>query len=258
MQNSEKTMKRFVTTLQCISITIRRTLAVFRQARRNPDPGRQWFHSMARQWAQEVVQAAGISLAVEGLDLLSPDHQYVYVANHASYMDIPIVLATLPGNIIIVYKKELEKIPLFGPMLRISPLLPIERENPRKAFATLRQALQLADQKRSLLLFPEGTRTPTGKLQPFKRGAFHLALQAGLPVVPVAIFGTYQILPRHRWTIMPNQSVSVLIGAPIEVPAQRSKQQERHILQQAEETIRTLLHRHTFSEQQPVPSKGST
>ncbi len=248
-------MKHFVTTLHCIGITIRHTLGVFRQARRNPDPGRRWFHSMARQWAQELVQAAGISLSVEGLDLLSPDRQYVYVANHASYMDIPIVLATLPGNLIIVYKKELEKIPLFGPMLKISPLLPIERENPRKAFATLRQALHLADQKRSLLLFPEGTRTPTGKLQPFKRGAFHLALQAGLPVVPVAIAGTYDILPRHRWTITPNRSVAVFIGEPIEVPAQRSKQQERHILQQAEQTIQTLLQRHRSSEQQTGSSK---
>ncbi len=245
-------MKRFVTTLHCIAMTLIYIHRAFQHARESRDPHKRWFPPLARQWAQALLRAANIRLTVTGAERLVSNQRYVYVANHASYMDIPVLLAALEDQIIIVYKHELEKVPFFGPMLKMSPFLPIERENPRKAFAAIRSALHLADQQWSLLLFPEGTRTSTGRMQPFKRGAFHLALQAGLPVVPVAVIGTYAILPRHRIGIQPNRTVTVIIGDPIEVPAQRTKAEERHILQQAEQTIRTLLQRHNPNVTQQV------
>lgn len=154
------------------------------------------FFRLCRQWSGFLLKISGVKVKVQGLENINLDIPYVIVSNHASLFDIPILVSSLPGNVAIIYKHELEKIPLFGWSLKISPYISVKRTEARNANASIEDAVNSISAGTSILVFAEGTRSKTGELQNFKRGAFLLASRSGKPVVPVTIIGSNKIMQK--------------------------------------------------------------
>lgn len=172
------------------------------------------FHAVARGWARVLLFICGVEVHVTGLDKLDRSKNYVYVSNHASLFDIPAVIAGVPDQIRVVYKRELERIPVFGWGLKWGSYIGINRGKGAEAVRSLEEAAERIRKGASVLLFAEGTRTTDGRLQPFKRGAFNLAAKAGVPVVPLTVNGSYLILPKRSVSIRPGR-VNLLLDSPI-------------------------------------------
>jgi 1-acyl-sn-glycerol-3-phosphate acyltransferase len=168
-----------------------------------------------KNWARILVWAAGIKLEVVGKENIQQGTSYVVVSNHQSHMDIPTVLTAIPLAIRIISKKELFKIPVFGWGMRAAGILEIDRANRKKAIETLKRAEEIIRQNQlSILAFPEGTRSPDGKIHPFKKGPFILALNSQYAILPVSISGTRNILPKKKLKIKSGK-VRVQIHSPI-------------------------------------------
>src|SRR5580704_14579829 len=169
---------------------------------------------VARAWARSLLRITGVKVTVEGLDRIQPGGNYVFVSNHVSYMDIPVVLANIPEQFLFLAKDGLFKIPLLGTHLKTAGHVLVPREDPRSAIRTLQHTAALLHDGRSTLVFPEGGRTATGELQEFKDGAAFLAIRAQIPVVPLAMLGMRKILPIHALTFH-RGNVTLRIGEPI-------------------------------------------
>lgn len=194
------------------------------------------FHAIARGWARAVLFVCGVKVRVTGLDRIDPSRNYVYVSNHASMFDIPAILAGIPDQIRIIYKKELEIIPVFGWGLKYGAYVGIDRGRGGDAIKSLDEAIDKIRRGASMLLFAEGTRTMDGKLQPFKRGAFNLAIKAGIPIVPLTVNGSYAILRKHSINVLPG-TVDLVLGFPIPVPAGEGKEAEKELMEQVHAVI---------------------
>jgi len=178
-------------------------------SRRAIDDRTRWF-------GRRVVEVLDIDLITTGADAIPPGRAYVYMANHQSHLDIPVLYATLPSPTIrMVGKAELFRIPLWGRAARAAEYIEIDRADHAKAMASMAAAGRLIADGVSVFIAPEGTRSRDGRLGPLKKGGFHLALGAHVPVVPVAIRGTIDILPRGASAPRRGRRVEVTIGAPI-------------------------------------------
>lgn len=172
----------------------------------------------ARQFGRRVVEALAIDLHVTGGEAVSPTATYVYMSNHQSHLDIPVLYAALPSPTIrMVAKTELFKIPMWGPGLRAAEFIEVDRGDHGRAVASMQRAADLVRDGVSVYLAPEGTRSKDGHVGPLKKGGFHLAVSTGAPIVPVAIRGTFEILPPGGRSAQPGRTVHVHIGAPIPV-----------------------------------------
>lgn len=172
------------------------------------------YDQVPREWARRMLAAAGIEVHVTGLEHAAGLGPCVYVANHLSFVDVWAVLVALPGSLRFVGKRELFRIPIFGTALRVSGQIPIDRQDRRAAVASFDVAGRLLAAGHSAVVFPEGTRSLDGSLQTLKKGAFVLAIATQRPVVPVAVVGTFGILPKGG--IVPRAGrVEVRVGAPI-------------------------------------------
>ena len=168
-----------------------------------------------RGWARLLLRAAGVTVAVEGTEHLSATAAQIIVANHQSWFDILAVFSALPVEVRFVAKKELFAIPFFGSTLKALGHVRLDRTNLKAAIAAYAVAAGfIRDQRLSVLVFPEGTRSRDGKLQPFKTGPFVLAIESGAPVVPVYVAGTFGILPKGSIRVRPS-AVTVAVGAPL-------------------------------------------
>lgn len=199
---------------------------------------------VARVWSKGLLLLLGTRLRVTGSENIEPGHHYVFVSNHASLMDIPALLAGVNNNLRLTYRSTLTKTPIWGWALRMGHFLMIDRSNPAQAQRTLTKASETIKRGASIQLFPEGTRSPDGKMQPFKRGAFSLAYAARAPIMPVALVGTYESLPRKQ--TLPNwgRTLEVRIGKPIyprEVPDGESRAEEMRLMREAETAVRAML-----------------
>ncbi len=171
--------------------------------------------AIARAWARMLLRVSFIGMKIEGLDKVDPSGSYVFVANHLSYMDTPVILASIPVQFRFMAKKGLFKIPFLGYHLTRAGHIAVPRDNPREAIRSMAEAGRVIREKRiSVLIFPEGGRSPNAKLQPFKEGAFYIAINAQVPVVPVALSGTEKVLPFGSGTVSPGR-VTLRIGDPI-------------------------------------------
>ncbi len=157
----------------------------------------------------------GCNVTVKGGEAVDWKRPYVICANHQSQMDIPLLFAHIPAGVRFLAKRSLFYIPIFGWMLAIARFIPVDRGKKGRARKSIMKAAKKMGNGPSLLVFPEGTRTHDGSLQPFKSGAFIIGIQAGVPILPVAIKGTYDILPRDYMNIRPGR-VTLTIGDPIE------------------------------------------
>jgi 1-acyl-sn-glycerol-3-phosphate acyltransferase len=194
------------------------------------------FHALARFWARAVLAVCGITVKVVGLENLDLSRSHVYVSNHASMVDIPAIIASIPDQIRIVYKKELEAVPVFGWGLKWGHYIGIDRRKGSEARRNLEEAAEKIRHGASVLLYAEGTRTLDGKLQPFKRGAFNLAVRAGVPVIPLTVNGSYHLFPKRSLSVRPGV-VTLVLGAPIEVNATPGKEAELDLMEQVRSVI---------------------
>jgi len=183
--------------------------------------------SVARVWARGILFVAGVRVQAEGIDKLKPGASYVIAANHSSYMDTPVILSTMPMQFRFLAKDGLFKIPFLGSHLRSAGHIPVPREDPRAAVKTMTEAAKnIREKSISMLIFPEGGRTPDGELKEFKEGVAYIAIKAGVPVIPVAITGTRAVVPIHSGIVKPGK-VIIRIGEPIETAHLTIRDRER-------------------------------
>ena len=153
-----------------------------------------------------ICRAAGLRTRVEGLENI-PARTCLFAANHTSNADPPAIVGSIPRRIAILAKKSLFAIPIVGTAFRLAQFVPIDRANPEQAAASIEHAAEEMKKGLSLLIYPEGTRSPDGRLLRFRRGAFVLAIKAGVPVVPVACSGAHRVLPKNSYRIRPGEVV---------------------------------------------------
>lgn len=186
--------------------------------------------ALARLWSRALLWTAGVALRVTFEAPLDPKQPYVFMANHLSTVDIWALFVALPMKIRFIAKKQLGRIPIFGWAMAVGRFIFIDRQNPLAARRSIDQAAERIRTGSSVAIFPEGTRSRDGLLGPFKKGGFHLAMQAGVPIVPVGIRGAREVMPRGS-LILRRGPVTLEIGAPIatkDVPvAQRDALVER-------------------------------
>ncbi|MBC8145770.1 MAG: 1-acyl-sn-glycerol-3-phosphate acyltransferase [bacterium] len=205
------------------------------------DPKAKVYHFVLKAWSRLALAMFRIKVTVHGRQRDQSEENCIYIVNHSSYIDIPVLGATLRDNIVFVYKEELDRTPIWGMFIRLSPHIGISRTEGREAFDTIAEAgRSIREGNASVVIFPEGTRTTDGSLGEFKRGGFLLATRSGVPIVPVAIRGTHTILPRDDWRVRPGH-VDVMIGEPINVPLGVSRPQEKAILAQMREQLERML-----------------
>lgn len=171
-------------------------------------------HGFARLWSRMILGTSGCKLRVEGLENVDLSHPYIYASNHQSAFDIPTLYVGLPVQFRIMAKKELFLYPFMGWHMRRSGQIPIERENARSSLRSLARASETVRSGTPLFVFPEGGRSPDGTIKPFMSGAFYVAIKAGVPIVPMAIVGTFNILPMNSYVIRPHP-IRLIVGKPI-------------------------------------------
>ena len=170
------------------------------------------------------VRLAGVNVKVAGLDRLDPQRTYIFMSNHASNLDPPILVPLIPRRTSVLVKRELFRIPILSRAMRLGSLVPVDRSNRDTAITSLRAAANVLAQGVNMTIFVEGTRSPDGRLLTFKRGPFHLAMESGTPVVPVTIAGTYDLMPKRRWSLR-RGTATVTFHQPID-PSQVSHREE--------------------------------
>ena len=179
-------------------------------------PRGDWFLHFARGWSRTILFFSGVRVRVLHRERLPPARGLVVVSNHESYADILVLLANLPLPVRLMAKRSIFRIPVMGWSIRAAGFVPVDRGVRSRGAATVEAALKLLKSGRSIVLFPEETRTRDGELLPFKPGAALLALRSGFPLLPVAITGTRRILPRGALATSPGRVV-LSIGDPISV-----------------------------------------
>ncbi len=195
--------------------------------------GRLYFYS-GKKWAQVIMRVCGIEIRVRG-ERLDQSKSYIYVTNHASMFDIPTVLATFP-RVRIMFKKELSYVPIWGWSLRWGHHIMVDRAKGSEAMKSLERAANDIKSGGSVILFAEGTRTRDGKLLPFKRGAFTLAAKSGVSIVPIAINGSFKILPKHSLDIRPSP-IELIVGTPIETKNIKTREDEIALMNRVRDII---------------------
>lgn len=161
-------------------------------------------HRCLIYWARACLALGGLRVRIRGLERLDPDSTYVFMPNHASFLDILLVFAYIPHNFRIIVKQEIFSIPFLGLATRSSGQIPLDRKSPSRGLKSLRRAADLLRQGISIVVFPEGTRTLDGKIQEFKATLFTLPIRAQVPVVPVLIEGTFEALRRGSVLLKPS------------------------------------------------------
>ena len=178
------------------------------------DPTGERQQKIARLWSQMILWTVGATVEVEGLGRIDISKPQVYVVNHLSAFDIPVLYTHLPFQFRILAKKELFRYPFMGWHLRRSGQIPVVLENPKASVRSLNLAVASIRKGNSLVIFPEGGRSPNGQLQSFMGGAFYAAVKAQVDVVPIVLVGTYEMLKMNSYHIKPGP-IQMLVGSPI-------------------------------------------
>lgn len=197
-------------------------------------------HGFARLWSRMILGTIGAPVAVEGLQKIDTSRACVYVVNHLSALDIPVLYLYLPFQFRILAKKELFRYPFMGWHLRRSGQIPVDMENPRTSVRSLNRAVEAIRNNMSLVVFPEGGRSQDGQLQRFMGGAFFAAIRAQVDVVPMALTGTYEMLKMNTWHIKPHP-VRLQVSDPISTAGMSVRQVEALTTQSREAITRLLV-----------------
>ena len=190
---------------------------------RGNSPAVEW---IIGRWSRTLLRGAGIELHAENTELLDPAQRYILVANHYSYFDIPCIFAAIPQPIRFMAKVSLFKIPIFGWAIGRAGFIPIDRKNRRTAVKSFDLAAERIRRGNTIVVFPEEGRSRERQMRPFQRGGFLLALKSELPIVPVAIKGTYEVFRAGATRVTPGR-VTVTVTPPIQTAGLTLRDKER-------------------------------
>jgi len=194
------------------------------------------YFKLSKYFSGGVLWLSGIKLEVTGLDNFDKNKTYVFVSNHSSQYDIVVLQKTIPNRMAMIFKKELAKIPFFGWQLAMGPYVMIDREN-EKALKSIDEAkVKMQKHNISIVVFAEGTRSKTGEIQPFKRGAFRLATQVGYPIIPTTIVGSNKIMPKGTFKIR-RGTIKVHFEKPIQSEGNVTRQEEIDLMNKVRDII---------------------
>jgi 1-acyl-sn-glycerol-3-phosphate acyltransferase len=206
-----------VTFVTCVGVII--GILVLRMSTRR-------IKAVPRWWSRTIARCNGVEVRVEGLENLEQDHPYIFAANHQSQFDIFALDGFLMVDFRWMAKKELFRIPIVGPAMRLAGSIPIDRSRGRQALKSLAEAATRIASGTSVVIFPEGTRTLDGRLQPFKSGAMYLAIKSGVDIVPMAIIGGFEIMPKGSFLAKPGR-ITIKIGQPVSSKDYTQKQKQQ-------------------------------
>ena len=192
-------------------------------------------HIVGRWWGKSILRVSGIKVQTMGLENLDPEKPCVFMCNHQSNFDILVLFSALPAQFRWIAKAELFRIPLFGRAMRGAGYISIERKDRKKAIQSLKEAAGRIRNGVSVMIFPEGTRSPDGNIGEFKKGGFILAYDAGVPIVPVVINGTWAIMSKDSLKITPGK-VRLTVLPAVDV-ANYSKTDKPKLLEDVREKI---------------------
>lgn len=174
------------------------------------------FYPFSKIWSKSILFMSGLKLKTNYYNTISSQKAYIYIPNHSSLYDIPVLLSTVKGNTKIMYKEELEKVPIFGWCLKMSPFISVKREDKENSLESFKLALESVKSDGSVIIFPEGTRSLDGELSEFKKGAFLLAVRSQKELVPVVIKGTFDILKNGFMNLNTNK-ITIDFLEPIDI-----------------------------------------
>lgn len=194
-----------------------------------------------RWWAKKLLDWIDLSYVVHDPHQikLEKNKPYIVMCNHNSYYDIPLSLVALPGSIRMLAKKELLKIPVWGKAMQLTDFVSIDRFNPRRALKDMKYAKKVMERGTILWIAPEGTRSKSGQLQPFKPGGFRLAIECGATIIPLGIVGSNKVMAAHSLVVKRNKNVEIHVGKPIDA-SKYNKRQRDQLMQAVEDEIRLL------------------
>jgi 1-acyl-sn-glycerol-3-phosphate acyltransferase len=178
------------------------------------DPTGKVIHLLAQLWGRGILAASGVKVRVKGLENLPAQSPMILTSNHQGYFDIFALFVYIPVYFGWFAKKELFRIPIFGTAMKRFGNIRIDRSNREKAMQSLKLAARRVREGQSVIIFPEGTRSPDGKMLPFKKGCYYLAEASGAPMVPISISGSYEIMPKGTFKVNPG-TIHMVIGRPI-------------------------------------------
>ena len=193
-------------------------------------------------WATSIIRAAGIQLRAENTDVIDRKQRYIIIANHHGYFDIPCIFAAIPQPIRFMAKISLFKIPIFGWAIGRAGFIPIDRKNRRTAVKSFELAVDRIRKGNTVVVFPEEGRSRERAMRPFQRGGFLLALRSGLPILPVAIVGTFDVFPANAKRVKPGP-VTIKVGTPILTEGLTVREKDR-LLNESREQILSMLNPH--------------
>ncbi|HSL89777.1 MAG TPA: lysophospholipid acyltransferase family protein [Ignavibacteriaceae bacterium] len=195
------------------------------------------YHLLSKVFSGGILLITGIKVKKSGLENINSKAVYVFASNHSSQLDITALQWGVPNRLSMIFKKELARIPFFGWQLALGPYVIIDRKDPQAAMKSLADAKKVMDKKKiSVLVFPEGTRSKTGEIQIFKRGAFYLAARSGYPIVPITINGTAKIMPKGTFKLK-RGTIYLHFDKPIPTDNINTKQNELELMEKVRNTI---------------------
>jgi 1-acyl-sn-glycerol-3-phosphate acyltransferase len=181
----------------------------------------------------------GVKVDVKGLEHLDPAQPYIFTPNHQSFIEVPLFVTYLGRNPGYLAKKEVFKYPVFGPGIRMMGVIPVDRSNSPAAVESAKQATRNIRRGKSFMVYPEGTRSKDGTLLPFKKGAFMMAIEADVPIVPVTVSGATKIMPKGEFKLFPS-TVHLIIHEPISTK-DYSKENVSELMQRTRAKIYSAL-----------------
>jgi 1-acyl-sn-glycerol-3-phosphate acyltransferase len=187
--------------------------------------------------ARAAVWVAGVRVKIVGRDKLDPKGTYIFMSNHVSDLDPPILLPNIPGRTSALAKSQLFKVPILGKAIEMAEIVPVERDNREAAIQAIRQAGEVMKHGIHMTVYPEGTRSTDGKLLPFKKGPFHLAIETGFSIVPVTILGTFEMMPKGTYACK-GGTATLIFHAPVDPKAYPGREE---LTQAVADIIRSAL-----------------
>jgi 1-acyl-sn-glycerol-3-phosphate acyltransferase len=191
----------------------------------------------------------GVRVTVQGLERLDRVPPYVFVANHQSWLDPPALFTYLGRDLAFLVKKELYRLPILNPGLYWIDCAPVDRSNKERAIESIRLAAEKVRNGRSFIIYPEGTRTRNGDMLPFKKGAFHMAIAAGVPIVPITVNGAYEIMPRGPVRAIPG-TIHITVHEPVQVTGYGSER-AKELAERVWRIVHSTLRHHRSGAHQP-------
>ena len=183
-----------------------------------------FLYSVGMGLAHWCARIAGARIKLVGLNNIDPTGTYIFMSNHVSNLDPPVLVPLIPRRTSVLAKREIWRIPILGKALDLAEIVPVERHNRDAAIRSIRRAGEVMSHGINMTIYPEGTRSPDGRLLPFKKGPFHLALETGFPIVPVTILGTEEMMPKGSY-IAKSGTATLVFHPPID-PKQVSSRED--------------------------------